>query len=160
MRSGVAVQRSLRATGPFRRARALRDRPRGARLHGDYRLKNALLAEGPGGWRVSGIVDFEMAAAGDPAQDLASFLSSLRPDDPGRPDVLDPGDAAAVCVGYGCPFPLAGELRRRVLLSQLGQAVEHLCWETSFRDAAGTARVLKRPTGLEAALDGDGEGRG
>jgi hypothetical protein len=93
-------------------------------------------------------------------QDLASLLSSSRPDDPSQPDVLDPEDAAAVCAGYGCPFPLAGELRHRVLLYQLGQAVEHLFWETSFRDEAGAARVLGRLGELEAALDGDGDGRG
>jgi aminoglycoside phosphotransferase (APT) family kinase protein len=150
-------RRALRAR--LAGARDLLGRPRGALLHGDYRLKNALLAEGPGGWRVSGIVDFEMAAAGDPAQDLAYLLYSLRSDDPRRPDVLDPGDVAAVCAGYGCPAPPADDLRRRVLLYQLGQAVGHLFWETSFRDEAATARVLARLAGLEAALDGGGDER-
>jgi aminoglycoside phosphotransferase (APT) family kinase protein len=138
-------------------ARGLLDRPRGALLHGDYRLKNTLLARGAGGWRVSGIVDFELAAAGDPAQDLAYLLYSLRPDDPGIPDA-PLGGVAAVCAGYGCPAPLEGGLRRRVLLYQLGHAVGHLFWEVSFRDAAGTARVLGRLAALERALDGAGGG--
>jgi aminoglycoside phosphotransferase (APT) family kinase protein len=150
-------RRALRAR--LAGARPHLDRPRGALLHGDYRLKNALLRKESGNWRVSGIVDFEMAAAGDPAQDLAYLLYSLRPDDLGRPDALDPEDVAAVCAGYGCPAPLAGDLRRRVLLYQLGHAIEHLFWETSFRDEAGTARVSGRLAELEAALDRDGDGQ-
>lgn len=128
-------------------ARNVLKRPRGALLHGDYRLKNAVLVQTSPGWRVSGLVDFEMAAAGDPAQDLAYFFYSL------RSDAWSEADVSTICAGYGCPYPLTEELRRRVLLYQVWHAVGHLFWEVSFRDEAGIARVLAWLDELEAALD-------
>jgi hypothetical protein len=97
---------------------------------------------------------------GGPAQDLAYLLYSLWPDAPEAGDGRDTADGpseadvAAVCAGYGCAAPLEGDLRRRALLYQVGHAVAHLFWETSFRDGAGEARVLGRLAALERELAG------
>jgi len=135
----------------FTAARALLDRPVPVACHGDYRLKNAVLAReharGDGCWRVSGVLDFEMAQAGDPAYDLAYFFYSLR----SRP--WTEADFAAICDGYGVPYPLPPDLHRRVVLYQLLSAVEHLWWAVSFKDGDDVRRVLGWLDEFETALD-------
>lgn len=118
-------------------------------LHGDYRLSNVLVEERPDTWHVSGIVDFEMAAAGDPAQDLAYVIYSLR----WNPGDWDERDVEAICAGYRCPYPLESELQHRVLLYQVWVAIANLFWDVSFRDRDGIATILRWLTDFETALD-------
>lgn len=131
----------------FVTARSLLDRPTAVICHGDYRLANTLLLRESGRWRVSGVLDFEMAHAGDPAYDLASFFYSLR---------LKPwreADLAAICDGYGISYPLPPELLERVLLYQVHAAVGQLFWEISWEDQEEIDRVLGWLDQFEAALD-------
>jgi hypothetical protein len=96
-----------------------------------------------------------MAAAGDPAQDLAYVFYSLRWSRGGWHE----RDVEAICSGYGCPYPLGDELRHRVLLYQVWVAVANLFWDVSFRDQEGIATILRWLTELEAALDAHRAGR-
>jgi aminoglycoside phosphotransferase (APT) family kinase protein len=130
----------------FAAAREALDRPAAVACHGDYRLKNAVLAQENGRWRVSGVVDFEMAQAGDPAYDLAYFFYSLR----SRP--WTEADLAAICAGYGLPYPFPPDLRQRVLLYQVLAAVGHLWWAVSFKDDQDVRRVLAWLDEFETAL--------
>jgi aminoglycoside phosphotransferase (APT) family kinase protein len=135
----------------FADAAPLLERPTASLLHGDYRLKNALLEERADGWHVSGIVDFEMASGGDPARDLAYCFYSLRWN-PGRRGRWDERDIASICAGYGCPYPLEAALRQRVLLYQTWEAVGNLFWDVSFGDHDGIASILRWLTEFEADI--------
>lgn len=133
----------------FEAAAPLLDRPTARLLHGDYRLSNVLVQERLATWHVSGIVDFEMAVAGDPAQDLAYFFYSLR----WNPGDWDERDVEAICAGYGCPYPLDRAFRHRVLLYQVWTAVGNLFWDVSFRDHNGIATILRWLAEYETELD-------
>ena len=110
----------------------------------------------PGGRvRVSAVLDFEMALAGDGAFDLAYLAYQ---------DARDEHDLAAILRGYGAPSGPPSDqpagppatcagLRRRLLLYQVPQALEHLWWVVSFRDETATARVLARLRTLVDALE-------
>ncbi|MPY56086.1 phosphotransferase family protein [Streptomyces spongiae] len=74
-------------------------------LHGDYRLDNVILDDGDPG-RIAAIVDWEMAALGDPLADLGLLLVYW---DPACEPVLGQGHVPAANPG----FLSAGELTRR-----------------------------------------------
>ena len=116
-----------------------------ALVHADFRLENTLLVRDPGGGvRVSAVLDFEMAVAGDGAVDLAWLCYE---------DGRDEADLVAILRGYGPPAGPDAGLRQRLLLYQVHYALGHLWWEISFSDRAGQARVLARLHRLLAALD-------
>ena len=131
----------------FAAERETLDRSEAVACHGDYRLKNAVLAREHDTWRVSAVLDFEMAHAGDPACDLAYFFYSLR-SKPWRD-----ADLAAICEGYGVPYPLPRDVGRRVTLYQLYAALSHLWWEISLDENREIERVLGWIAAFEAALD-------
>jgi aminoglycoside phosphotransferase (APT) family kinase protein len=96
-------------------------------VHGDYRLKNALLD----GSRVSGIVDYELATAGDPAMDLAWLRFQ---------DVRTDAEWAAVWRGYGA-VPDAS-IECRLLLYELWWTLRRLWWDVMTHDGDETAASL------------------
>jgi hygromycin-B 7''-O-kinase len=53
---------------------ALPHRPPAVLVHGDFGLHNILLAPDGGGWRISGLFDFEWALAGDAEYEFATGL--------------------------------------------------------------------------------------
>jgi hypothetical protein len=175
-----AVRRRFEEGRPVLEAAVPPGSPDSALVHADFRLENTLLVRDPsGGVRVSAVLDFEMALAGDGAFDIAYLASQ---------DARDEDDLVAILRGYGTPsgpapeqppkqpfeqppgqaetqragpspggpagIPAAGaSLRRRLLLYQLPQALEHLWWAVNFRDEAATARVLARLRTLVDALE-------
>jgi aminoglycoside phosphotransferase (APT) family kinase protein len=46
--------------------------------HGDFSMRNLLVRERPGGWEISGLIDFELCEYGDAAIDLARMLVACR----------------------------------------------------------------------------------
>lgn len=59
------------------------DAARGAIIHNDYKLDNVVLEETADGWRISGVLDWEMATIGDPLMDLGASLAYwVQADDP------------------------------------------------------------------------------
>jgi aminoglycoside phosphotransferase (APT) family kinase protein len=72
-----------------------------ALVHGDYRLDNCILTDGPAP-AVAAVVDWEMGTVGDPFTDLAMFLLYwVRPGDPG--DLLEMFPTANVSRHPGFP---------------------------------------------------------
>jgi len=125
----------------FERESVLLDREAVALLHGDYHLKNVLLD----GARVSAVLDFEMAAAGDPATDLALLLYS---------DSRGTEDEGAVLRGYAeGGGSIDDGFERRLLLHQIPGALVHLWWLAAFGDHAGIKAVLERIQKIERMLD-------
>lgn len=56
---------------------------RAAVIHNDYKLDNVVLSEAGGQWRISGVLDWEMATIGDPLMDLGASLAYwVQADDP------------------------------------------------------------------------------
>jgi aminoglycoside phosphotransferase (APT) family kinase protein len=110
--------------------------PTGSSLvHGDFRLENVLLTRGrDGAVRVSAVLDFEMAIAGDGAHDLAWLHYQ---------DGQGPAGLAPILRGYGAD-PGDPALRERLVLHQLGYALGHLWWLASFDDRPGVARITGR----------------
>lgn len=52
-------------------------------IHNDYKFDNVVLCESPDGWRISGVLDWEMATIGDPLMDLGASLAYwVQADDP------------------------------------------------------------------------------
>jgi hypothetical protein len=84
----------------FATVRTSLDLPTAVLAHGDFRFKNVLLEGG----RVSAVLDFEMALAGDPALDLAWLLHS---DSAGESDqeALFRGYLAEAREGIGAELP-------------------------------------------------------
>ena len=59
------------------------DATRAAIIHNDYKFDNVVLGEGDGSWRISGVLDWEMATIGDPLMDLGASLAYwVQADDP------------------------------------------------------------------------------
>jgi hypothetical protein len=147
-----AVRRRFEEGRPVLEATLPASAPESALLHADYRLENTLLARDAGGRvRVSAVLDFEMAMAGDGAIDLAWLFYE---------DGRDEEDLTAILRGYAPPSGRASGaaaadagLRHRLLLYQVHYALGHLWWEVGFRDEAGMARVLARLRDLLAALE-------
>ena len=55
----------------------------GALIHNDYKFDNVVLSPADGGWRISGVLDWEMATLGDPLMDLGASLAYwVQADDP------------------------------------------------------------------------------
>lgn len=56
---------------------------RAAIIHNDYKFDNVVLGETPDGWRITGVLDWEMATLGDPLMDLGASLAYwVQADDP------------------------------------------------------------------------------
>ena len=56
---------------------------RAAIIHNDYKFDNVVLGERDGGWRITGVLDWEMATIGDPLMDLGASLAYwIQADDP------------------------------------------------------------------------------
>jgi aminoglycoside phosphotransferase (APT) family kinase protein len=56
---------------------------RAAIIHNDYKFDNVVLGEAGGEWRVTGVLDWEMATIGDPLMDLGASLAYwIQADDP------------------------------------------------------------------------------
>ena len=108
-------------------------------VHGDYRLKNALLD----GSRVTGIVDYELGTAGDPAMDLAWLRFQ---------DVRTDAEWSAVWRGYGSA-PNAS-LERRLLLYELWWTLRRLWWDVMTHDAEETVESLANLDRIVEQLDG------
>jgi aminoglycoside phosphotransferase (APT) family kinase protein len=55
----------------------------GALIHNDYKFDNVVLSATDEGWRISGVLDWEMATLGDPLMDLGASLAYwVQADDP------------------------------------------------------------------------------
>ena len=122
--STAYVQRLLAC---YARERDLLNLRQAVLVHGDYRLKNALLD----GSRVSGIVDYELATAGDPAMDLAWLRFQ---------DVRTDAERAAVWRGYGSvPDAL---IERRLLLYELWWTLRRLWWDVMTHNGDETTESL------------------
>lgn len=71
-----ALMAWLKANRPPEAARA-------AIIHNDYKFDNVVLGETPDGWRITGVLDWEMATLGDPLMDLGASLAYwVQADDP------------------------------------------------------------------------------
>ena len=106
-------------------------------LHGDYRLDNVILgADGPG--RIAAIVDWEMAALGDPLADLGLLLVYW---DPVCEPVLGGGHVPAANPG----FLSAAELARRYA-ARSGRDISAL----SFHRALGYFKLAVIAEGIHA----------
>ena len=134
--SAVTSER-VRAT--FMRGRDVLDLPRAVLVHGDFRLKNALVL----GSDVTGIVDYELAAAGDPAMDLAWLRVE---------DVTSEGEWRAVCRGYG--LTVDAEFEHRLRLYELRWILRRMWWEVMTGDTAGVTRALAAVDRLLCSLEG------
>jgi aminoglycoside phosphotransferase (APT) family kinase protein len=56
---------------------------RAALIHNDYKFDNVVLGETDGQWRITGVLDWEMATIGDPLMDLGASLAYwIQADDP------------------------------------------------------------------------------
>jgi aminoglycoside phosphotransferase (APT) family kinase protein len=56
---------------------------RAAIIHNDYKFDNVVLGEADGRWRITGVLDWEMATIGDPLMDLGASLAYwIQADDP------------------------------------------------------------------------------
>ena len=56
---------------------------RAALIHNDYKFDNVVLNEVDGAWRITGVLDWEMATLGDPLMDLGASLAYwIQADDP------------------------------------------------------------------------------
>ncbi len=52
-------------------------------IHNDYKFDNVVLTQRPEGWRITGVLDWEMATIGDPMMDLGCSLAYwVQADDP------------------------------------------------------------------------------
>ena len=57
--------------------------PRATIIHNDYKFDNVVLRDTGAGWRISGVLDWEMATLGDPLMDLGASLAYwVQADDP------------------------------------------------------------------------------
>ena len=63
-----ALMAWLEANRPAEAARA-------ALIHNDYKFDNVVLSRADGQWRISGVLDWEMATLGDPLMDLGASLA-------------------------------------------------------------------------------------
>lgn len=64
-------------------ARQPPDAGRAALIHNDYKFDNVVLGERDGRWRITGVLDWEMATLGDPLMDLGASLAYwIEADDP------------------------------------------------------------------------------
>jgi aminoglycoside phosphotransferase (APT) family kinase protein len=88
-----------------RLAKAVPPRDEAAIVHGDYRWDNVILAPGDPG-RIAAIVDWEMAALGDPRTDLGLLLTYWDP-------VVAPVLGVAHVPTANPGFPAAGDLAER-----------------------------------------------
>jgi aminoglycoside phosphotransferase (APT) family kinase protein len=71
-----ALMRWLAANQPAQAARA-------SIIHNDYKFDNVVLTEADGCWRITGVLDWEMATIGDPLMDLGASLAYwIQADDP------------------------------------------------------------------------------
>jgi aminoglycoside phosphotransferase (APT) family kinase protein len=111
------IRDHLRDTLPAERPAAL--------LHGDYRLGNVMLARcAPA--RIAGILDWELAAVGDPLADLGYTMATWAiPGEP--PHALTAMSALTLAPG----FPGRGDLAARYA-SQTGTDVGDLFWYQAF----------------------------
>jgi aminoglycoside phosphotransferase (APT) family kinase protein len=56
---------------------------RAALIHNDFKFDNVVLSKDSGAWRISGVLDWEMATIGDPLMDLGASLAYwIQADDP------------------------------------------------------------------------------
>ncbi|WP_405718440.1 phosphotransferase family protein [Streptomyces sp. NBC_01537] len=117
--------------------RLVPERGEAAVLHGDYRLDNVILAAGDPG-RIAAIVDWEMAALGDPLADLGLLLVYW---DPVCEPVLGTGHVPTANPG----FPSAAELAERYALRS-GRDVSAL----PFHRALGYFKLAVIAEGIHA----------
>ena len=109
-------------------------------IHGDYQLKNVLVA----GDTVTGILDFENAVAGDPAWDFwALFARSAEPE----------RDLVALRRGYGATSSDTPSFFQRLFLYGILGSLELLWWHYRLHDAVGIAGIAAQLQRLESALN-------
>ncbi|UIX29103.1 phosphotransferase family protein [Streptomyces sp. GQFP] len=113
------------------------DRAETAILHGDYRLDNVILATGDPG-RIAAVVDWEMAALGDPLADLGLLLVYW---DPVSEPVIGTGHVPTANPG----FPSGRELAERYALRS-GRDVRAL----PFHRALGYFKLAVIAEGIHA----------
>jgi aminoglycoside phosphotransferase (APT) family kinase protein len=90
-------------------------------VHGDYGFHNLLVDS----TRIGAVLDWELAAIGDPLADLANFLKSWGTDAPSV--VGNPGNEALTALGA----PTAGELRARYA-EKSGRRLDEVGWYDAF----------------------------
>lgn len=105
----VLAERWLRRIAEAAPALAVVD---GARrlVHGDYNPKNLLVERAAGGWRVSGVLDWEFAFSGSPLADVGNLLRLVGAYPPRFGEGVRDGLAAA-----GMPLPDDWRLVARLL---------------------------------------------
>lgn len=100
--------------------------------HNDLHEGNVLVARGPDGWHVTGIIDVENAIAADPLIDLAKTdYYSLGRGEPERTALLD---------GYG---PLPADSAERLDLGRLYHALELWDWFQSIGTTGPLASIAE-----------------
>jgi aminoglycoside phosphotransferase (APT) family kinase protein len=101
--------------------------------HSDFGGTNILVRQGPGGWTVAAVLDWEFAFAGSPFFDLGNLL---------RPPLGSrPGFAEAVAAGYrAAGGALPAEWRRMAALADLFSWTEFLTRPTVSDAVVATAR--------------------
>ena len=118
------------------------NRPHAVLVHGDFRFKNVLVESA----RVTAVLDFEMALAGDPAMDLAWTLHS---------DSRDEADREALLAGYEAEAPegLGPRFEQRLAWYRLRYSLIELWWAASFGEPEPALhRMEERIQSLKAAL--------
>jgi len=102
--------------------------------HGDFSDDNLLVADGS----LVGIVDWESALAGDPANDVAYWFMWH-----GDLECLD-----ALLAGYAPADP--GGFRQRVAAHLILSAVNFICWFSERRDSGGVDHCRRILNGISA----------
>jgi len=117
------------------RSRELPSSPAAAVVHGDYRLDNVLMdiaaqdpggvsgARGPGGVRLTAVLDWEMSTLGDPLTDLGLLVMYT--------EQRGTGGLPAPTTGGAPGHPSPGEIVRRYA-ERSGRDVAAVDWYTAF----------------------------
>ncbi|MEU6998280.1 amino acid adenylation domain-containing protein [Nonomuraea sp. NPDC046570] len=99
-------------------------------LHHDFHERNVMVAEGPGGWELTGVIDVENALGGDPLMDLA------------RTDYFavrgDPLRRRALLEGYG---ELPADWAERVAFYRLYHALDQWHWLATIGEIDALAPI-------------------
>lgn len=112
-------------------ARRPPDTDRPALIHNDYKLDNVVLGAADGGWRIRGVLDWEMATVGDPLMDLGCSLAYwVQADDPPAMQAL-----------RMMPTQLTGMLTRHELVAEYARRAGRELGDFRFYYAFGLFRL-------------------